>query len=64
MDLELCQVCSDATGRAGKHDDSLFSKLLFDLPGVNFKTGDTIGPLCLNCFVCLGEIGALTEYEE
>ena len=36
-DLELCRWCDDPTGRAGRHDDSLY-------------TEDGQGPFCEGCF--------------
>ena len=40
--LEYCCECGSATGRAGKHDDSLF-------------TDDGDGPYCHECWIDLTE---------
>jgi hypothetical protein len=40
-ELEMCFICDQETGRAGKLDDSLY---VYD------KAGDETGPLCEGCF--------------
>lgn len=49
------------TGRAGRSDDSIFTTLTGDMPQMQLKAGEEIGPLCEECYAGLFIIGALKE---
>lgn len=51
MSYETCVICDCETGRAGRADDSIYETLSKDLPELNLKAGDEIGPLCSDCYV-------------
>ena len=52
---ELCKICCEATGRAGRGDDSIYVELLGDLFG--YKEGDEVGPLCGSCVQSMHQLG-------
>lgn len=50
---ELCFLCDDPTGRAGRGDDSIYVILRIcyeDLAGRFHKSGKELGPLCEDCY--------------
>ncbi len=58
--LELCFVCDEPTGRAGRYDDSLFFELKYSI--FSKPIGDEIGPLCTDCLDALRQLGLINEY--
>jgi len=49
MELEICIICDDATGNAGKFDGSLYPTLSSNYGPAGLQIGDEIGPLCGEC---------------
>lgn len=54
MSKEHCVLCDEETGNAGIHDGSLFPELLHPVHGI--ASGDTIGPLCNECYEALAQL--------
>jgi hypothetical protein len=61
---ELCCVCDDETGRAGRGEDSIFREVLktscelfHDGRQLCQNVGDEVGPLCENCDAAMTELG-------
>lgn len=52
LEYEYCQLCGNATGRAGRQDDSIFCLVVKDytLDFLEFHKGSEIGPLCVECY--------------
>ena len=45
---EICDVCGEPTGNAGRGDDSVYIELTTDYFG--YKEGEELGPLCGECY--------------
>jgi hypothetical protein len=66
--LEVCCVCSEPTGRAGRGDDSIYRTLNQDFPDNDFGfrfpiKGEELGPLCSDCNEHMAEHGLFEEVE-
>lgn len=63
MSKEICLMCDDETGRAGKSDDSIYPILKWDFQGptVRHRKGDVIGPLCEKCYDAFLRFGMIEE---
>ncbi len=62
--LEYCQLCGDATGRAGRADDSIYAELLRDWhrpDGAIWPAGEEVGPLCVKCYCELTDQGLVEQ---
>lgn len=54
MEKEHCTICNQETGNAGIYEDSLYPVLAGDY--FHTKKGDTLGPLCEECFDALNRV--------
>lgn len=58
MEMELCIICEDPTGRAGQGDDSIYPHLIYPLwEMLELTTGEEVGPLCPDCANALKQLG-------
>ena len=57
MEVELCSACGEATGKAGRCEDSLYL-------GEEYGFDPEVGPLCEKCYDAIGLYAEYSEYPE